>query len=67
VSVRQVYAARTAYVVTKRGHEDLVHAELCHCRPKFVGLLIECPDCGTVWGYAKDSALNSPQHHKKGE
>lgn len=65
MSVRQVYAAHSGYVVTPEGHEDLVHADVCYCRPKLVGLLIECPDCGTVYGYTRDSSMASSPYQRK--
>ena len=67
MSVRQVYALRSQFAVTRQGHEDLEHAETCHCRPKFVGLLIECPDCGTVYGYTKESSMASSPYYRKSE
>lgn len=53
-------ATRTAattddYVVTEKGSHDLRVVETCVCNPRLVGLLIECPDCGTVYGSVKES------------
>jgi hypothetical protein len=48
--------ARAEYVVTEKGHHDLRVADLCQCNPRLAGLLIECPDCGTVYGSLRDSA-----------
>lgn len=53
------------YVVTDAGHEALLHAEQCHCKPKLVGLLIECDECGTVFGHMKEvgmSEFNRAKH-----
>jgi len=43
------------YVVTERGRLDLELARRCECNPRLAGLLIECPDCGTVYGSLRDS------------
>jgi hypothetical protein len=42
------------YVLTDLGREDLASARECQCHIKLVGLLFECPDCGTVWGHLRD-------------
>jgi len=43
------------YVITERGRLDLVAAPVCNCNPRLAGLLIECPDCGTIYGSLRDS------------
>lgn len=50
-------AGRGRYVVTQRGREDLEQLETCQCHIKLVGLLVECPDCGTVYGYTSESSM----------
>jgi hypothetical protein len=44
------------YVITERGRLDLHTAPRCNCNPRLAGLLIECPECGTVYGSLRDSA-----------
>jgi hypothetical protein len=55
VRVLTSVAREPGYVLTAKGREDLVYAPLCQCKPRIVGLLMECPECGTVWGHLKDS------------
>jgi len=44
------------YVITERGRLDLQAAPPCNCNPRLAGLLIECAECGTVYGSLRDSA-----------
>jgi len=39
------------YVLTPKGHEVLRSNEHCNCAPRWVGLLLECPLCGTIFGH----------------
>lgn len=45
----------SGYVVTEAGSHDLRVAPTCSCNPRLAGLLIECPDCGTIYGSLRDS------------
>jgi hypothetical protein len=47
------------YVVTPQGHRDLTDCSTCDCHIRLTGLLVECPDCGTIYGYTRDSAMAS--------
>lgn len=40
--------------ITEKGRYDLLTAETCECKPHLVGLLVECPTCGTVYGHIRD-------------
>lgn len=42
------------YYVTLKGHEAIDDPEVCRCTPKLVGLILECPLCGTVFGHTRD-------------
>jgi hypothetical protein len=44
----------SGFVITERGRHDLVCAAECKCNPRLVGLLIECPECGTIYGSLRD-------------
>jgi len=44
----------SGFVITEQGRHDLVTAQPCNCNPRLVGLLIECPDCGTIYGSLRD-------------
>lgn len=37
--------------VTEKGAYDLIMAETCQCVPKLSGLIVQCPACGTCYGY----------------
>jgi hypothetical protein len=43
------------YVVTEQGRLDLEQVPTCECNPKLAGLLLECPECGTIYGSLRDS------------
>jgi hypothetical protein len=43
------------FIITEKGKIDLLCSKTCLCTPRLVGLLIECPDCGTVYGSLRDS------------
>jgi hypothetical protein len=55
VSVRRSVSEQEGYVLTERGRLDLETAEECECSPRLAGLLIECPECGTIYGSVRDS------------
>jgi uncharacterized Zn finger protein len=64
---RVVYATNGRYVVTAKGRDDLRRAEQCECQLRITGLLVECPECGTVYGYTRESSMsNSPYARKDG-
>lgn len=44
------------YVLTEKGAFDLMCAPLCSCNPRLAGLLLECPDCGTIYGSIRNWA-----------
>lgn len=44
------------YVLTEKGKFDLLTADECHCNPRLSGLLLTCPDCGTIYGSLRDSS-----------
>lgn len=44
------------YVVTDAGRREMAQEARCACRITFVGNLIQCPDCGTVYGLVADVA-----------
>lgn len=52
-------ARAAGYVLTEKGRYDLEAADRCDCNPRLAGILIECPDCGTIYGSVRDSALDS--------
>jgi hypothetical protein len=55
------------YTITAEGREDLMHAATCDCHVRLVGLLVECPECGTVYGYTAESSMaGSPYARKDG-
>lgn len=43
--------------ITEQGRHDLLCAALCQCNPRLAGLIIQCPDCGTVYGSVADTSL----------
>jgi hypothetical protein len=47
------------YVVTEQGKLDLRCVPTCECNPRLVGLLLECPDCGTVYGSLRDGHFDT--------
>lgn len=46
----------TRFVITPQGHRDWLAGELCKCRPKLMGLLVACEECGTVYGSVRESS-----------
>jgi len=46
-----IVARRATYVLTPKGREVLRSNECCRCAPRWVGLLLECPLCGTIFGH----------------
>jgi len=49
-------AVGDGYVLTEQGRLDLLTVATCDCNPRLAGLLIQCPDCGTIYGSLRDSA-----------
>jgi hypothetical protein len=47
--------AGAGWTITERGRLDVETAPTCDCNPRLAGLLIECPECGTVYGSLRDS------------
>lgn len=37
--------------ITPQGRYDLLSVATCDCRPKMLGVLLQCPSCGTVYGH----------------
>lgn len=42
------------YIVTEEGRVAAEVAEDCLCRPRLMGLLLECGECGTIFGSIRD-------------
>jgi hypothetical protein len=40
--------------ITERGRLDLQTCKQCLCNPRLAGLLIECPECGTIYGTLRE-------------
>jgi hypothetical protein len=40
--------------ITRQGRDDLEVLPVCSCKPRVVGLLVACTDCGTVYGHLRD-------------
>ena len=53
-----IVARRATYVLTPKGHEALLVDERCSCAPRWVGLLLECPQCGTIFGHYVDTPVS---------
>jgi hypothetical protein len=47
------------YYVTLAGHAAITEQPSCVCVIKIRGGMIECPDCGTVYGLLRQFALAS--------
>lgn len=60
-AVRSV-AKNVGYVVTESGKLASIAADRCYCDPKLSGLLLECPQCGTVYGSLRQSFPSLSQH-----
>jgi len=54
------------YVVTEAGRHDRIVIETCCCNPRLAGLLIECPECGTIYGTLRDSLDRGRGYDRKG-
>jgi len=50
----RVYPTGVGYVVTEKGKDDRRMHEPCSCSPKWAGLWLVCPSCGTCYAYARD-------------
>jgi hypothetical protein len=55
VRATQSVPAQSGYVLTEKGRLDIETSLLCHCNPRLSGLLIQCPECGTIYGTLRDS------------
>ena len=53
----------SGYVITEQGRLDAHTAADCKCNPRLVGLLVECPECGTVYGSLREN-LNDTQAYR---
>lgn len=51
------------YVLTEKGKYDLLFHQDCDCNPRLAGILIQCPDCGTVFGSISE-ALSPPKFQR---
>lgn len=49
--------ARERINITEQGRLDLACAASCDCNPRLAGILIQCPECGTVYGTQTDLSL----------
>lgn len=47
-------ATSAEWRVTEKGKHDRLCVPTCACNPRLVGLLIECPECGTVYGSLRE-------------
>lgn len=56
MAIRSILRPGNGWVVTEEGRHDLATAPTCNCKPKLDGLLMSCPDCGTVYGYLRDGS-----------
>ena len=48
------YTGSHGFVLTAQGRLDLAYAEECRCVPRVVGGLVECAECGTVYGLLRE-------------
>jgi hypothetical protein len=48
------HTASCSFVVTLLGKRAAQLLELCSCRLHFAGGLVECRDCGTIYGTLND-------------
>jgi hypothetical protein len=46
---RTILPRGCGYVLTVKGHIEAPLALTCSCIPRWDGLLLVCPTCGTVW------------------
>lgn len=54
MALSQSVRSTDRWTITSVGHEDLATCDTCDCRPRMVGLLVECPVCGTVYGSLRE-------------
>jgi hypothetical protein len=54
MSDRRNDTASCSFVLTPCGYEAANWVEVCSCRLHFVGGMIECRDCGTIYGTLGD-------------
>lgn len=54
MALSQSVRSTDRWTITSAGREALAHCDNCLCRPRIVGLLVECPDCGTVYGNLRE-------------
>lgn len=47
----QSVAGDPRYVITEQGRYDLIMSRTCQCDPRLKGLLVQCAECGTVYGH----------------
>lgn len=53
------------YVITEQGRLDLYAGDLCRCNPRLAGLLVECPECGTVYGSLRERLSDTQLYRGK--
>jgi hypothetical protein len=51
------------WTITDVGRSDLRTCEQCRCQVKVAGVLVECRECGTVYGYLQYRRA-AAQHEK---
>lgn len=59
------YPVTCGYVITEAGRLAELTAEFCQCDPKLVGVLFECPECGTVFGSLRNWRQGPPRWDRK--
>jgi hypothetical protein len=57
------------FSITEKGRYDLLTADRCVCNPKLTGVIVECPECHTVYGHLteilKAQERGKPQFRRK--
>lgn len=56
MALSQSVRSADRWTITPVGREDLEKCDTCACRVKIVGLIVECQDCGTVYGNLREEA-----------
>lgn len=53
MATRSSVPATDGWTITDKGRDDLQNLETCWCTPKLAGPLVECSQCGTIYGSVK--------------
>lgn len=62
----KIVPAGCGFVLTAEGREALCSAPMCSCeRRSFTGALLVCPECGTVYGTARQVGTRGVQAEKR--